>query len=73
MPPAGLPIEQVLGEYSLCLCLRRRDVAFYSIPPEPRIAYELGGTCAFDLFPNFPEYKTPTSSYETHPNDLKFG
>ena len=28
---------------------------------------------ASDLLPNFPGYKTPTLSYETHPNDLKFG
>ena len=28
---------------------------------------------ASDLLPNFPEYKTPTISYETHPHDLKFG
>ena len=28
---------------------------------------------ASDLNPNFPEYKPPTLSYETHPNDLKFG
>ena len=27
MPPAGLPIEQVLGEYSLSLL--RRDVALF--------------------------------------------
>ena len=32
-----------------------------------------GRKCLTDLFPNFPEYKTPTLSYETHPNDLKFG
>ena len=28
---------------------------------------------ASDLLPNSPEYKPPTLSYETHPNDLKFG
>ena len=28
---------------------------------------------ASDLLLNFPEYKTPTLSYEAHPNDLKFG
>ena len=28
---------------------------------------------ASNLSPNFSEYKTPTLSYETHPNDLKFG
>ena len=55
MPPAGLPIEQVLREYSLSFL--RRDVALFV------------STRARD---NFPEYKTPTLSYETHPNDLKF-
>ena len=42
MPPAGLPIEQVLGEYSLSFL--RRDVAL-SFPPEPGIASEVGGAC----------------------------
>ena len=27
-------------------------------------------TRASDLFPDYPEYKTPTLSFETHPNDL---
>ena len=35
-----------------------------------RLAMEPGTR---DLIPNFPEYKPPTLSYETHPNDLKFG
>ena len=66
MPPAGLPIEQVLGEYSLSFL--RRDVAlFFSTRARDSLAR------ASDLSPNFPEYKPPTLSYETHPNDLEFG
>ena len=42
VPPAGLPIEQVLGQYSLSFL--RRDVA-YSFPPEPGIASEIGSAC----------------------------
>ena len=49
------------------------ETYLYSIPPEPRMASERSEARASDLFPNFPEYKTPTLSYETHPNDLKFG
>ena len=70
MPPVGLPIEQVLGEYSLYLpSLRRSFIRFHQssgwlLRSEAR---------ASDPFPNFPEYKTPILSYETHPNDLKFG
>ena len=33
------------------------------------MAFEIGGTCS-DLFPDYPEYKTPTLSYETHQNYL---
>ena len=36
------------------------------------MASEIGGSArASDLFPDYPEYKTPTLSYETHPNYLK--
>ena len=42
MPPAGLPIEQVLGEYSLSFL--RRDVALY-VSTKPGIASEIGGAC----------------------------
>ena len=52
MPPAGLPIEQVLGEYSLFFL--RRDVALFVSTRAP--------SRASDLFPNFPEHKTPTLS-----------
>ena len=43
MPPAGLPIEQVLGEYSLSFSFV--ETLLYSFPPEPRMASEIGGTC----------------------------
>ena len=36
------------------------------------MASEIGGN-ASDLFPDYPKYKTPPLSYETHPNYLKYG
>ena len=68
--PAGMPIEQVLGEYSFSFPSWRRSLIRCHQSPgqlprsEARASY---------LFPNVPEYKTPTLSYETHPNELKFG
>ena len=69
MPPTGLPIEQVLGEYPLSLPSERRA---------PIRSHQSAGLLlrsearASDLFPIHPEYKTPTLSYKIHPNDLKF-
>ena len=42
VPPAGLPIEQVLGEYSLSFL--RRDVALF-VSIRAGIASEIGGAC----------------------------
>ena len=71
MPPAGLPIVQVLGEYSLSFL--RRDIALFIRFHQSPGSLLRSEARASDLLPNFPEYKTPTLSYETHPNDLKFG
>ena len=70
MPPAGLPIEHILGEYSLSFPSRRRCFIRFHQSPRWLLRSEAR---ASDLFPNFPEYETQTLSYETHPNDLKFG
>ena len=40
MPPARLPVEQALGQYSLSWAPK----LYYSIPPEPRMGSEIGGT-----------------------------
>ena len=71
MPPAGLSTEQVLGEYSLRLPVVETQLYLFD-STRARMTYE-AHVRACDLFPNFPEYKTPTLSYEAHPNDLKFG
>ena len=42
VPPAGLPIEQVFGEYSLSFL--RRDVALF-VSTRAWIASEIGGAC----------------------------
>ena len=42
--PAGVPIEQVLGEYSFSQPYLA-ETQLYSIPPEPRMASEIGGSC----------------------------
>ena len=70
MPPAGLPIEQVLEDYSLSFPSKRCSFIRFHQSPGWLLKSKAR---ASDLFPNFPEYKTPTLSYETHPNDLKFG
>ena len=50
----------------------RKDVALF-VPPESPGQLLRSEARASDLLPNFPEYKTPTLLYKTHPNDLKFG
>ena len=65
--PAGLPIEQVLGEYSLSEASQRRSFTRFLQSPGWLLRSEAR---ASDLFSDYPEYKTPTLSYETHPNYL---
>ena len=67
MSPAGLPIEQVLGEYSLSYSLRR-DVSF--LDSFTRALDDLLRTQARAsvLFPDYPEWKTPALSYKTRLN-----
>ena len=63
MPPAGLPNEQVLGEYSLSLPSYRRSFIRFHQSPGWLLRSEAR---ASDLSPDYyPEYKTPT--YHTKP------
>ena len=67
MPPAGLPIEQDLGEYSISFSLRSRSFIRFHQSAGWLLRSEAR---ASDLFPDYPEYKTMSLSYETHPNYL---
>ena len=48
------------------------ETLLYSIPPEPRMASEIGDRRHVPPI-YFLKYKTTILSYETHPSDLKFG